>query len=44
MVVDDTGNSYTCGSFYNTIDFDPGLGEYQGIAVAQGRVFNLKLN
>lgn len=39
-----TGNLYLSGSYFGTIDFDPGLGEYQGIAVAQGRVFNLKLN
>lgn len=28
MVVDDSGNTYTCGNFWNTIDFDPGSGTH----------------
>lgn len=28
MVVDDSGNTYTFGNFWNTIDFDPGPGTY----------------
>lgn len=29
MVADNSGNTYTCGNFYNTIDFDPGPGIHE---------------
>ncbi|AEA45181.1 T9SS type A sorting domain-containing protein [Fluviicola taffensis] len=28
MVVDNSGNTYSCGNFYSTLDFDPGSGTH----------------
>jgi hypothetical protein len=45
IAVDSIGNSYTIGRFYDTIDFDPGIGIYQLITnQGSGNGFILKLN
>lgn len=44
MVVDDSGNTYTCGNFWNTIDFDPGLGTHYLTAVNNYDTYVRKLD
>lgn len=44
IVVDAWGNSYTIGTFYGTMDFDPGPGTYTLNAAVVEDVFILKLN
>ncbi len=42
--VDAVGNVYTTGFFYNTVDFDPGVGTYNLSATSGHDMFILKLN
>jgi hypothetical protein len=42
--IDLSGNVYTTGYFYNTVDFDPGAGVFNLTAVGQKEIFILKLN
>jgi len=43
-VVDGAGNVYICGSFWQTVDFDPGAGVYNLVSAGDGDAFALKLN
>ena len=45
VVVDDDGNVYVTGGFYETVDFDPGTGtEYRTSAGGSSDIYILKLN
>jgi len=44
IAVDGSGNTYTTGAFYNTADFDPGVGTTNLTSTGGGDVFVSKLN
>jgi hypothetical protein len=44
VAVDSSGNVYTTGSFYGTVDFDPGVGTTNLTAASLGDVFVSKLD
>lgn len=44
IVVDASGNVYTVGQFYNTTDFDPGVGVYNLVSAGSADIFISKLD
>lgn len=44
VVIDASGNSYTTGYFYSTVDFDPGNAEYNLTSEGDADIFVLKLD
>ncbi len=44
MAVDDQGNVYSVGYFQDTVDFDPGIGEFIGVSAGEIDCFVQKLD
>ena len=44
ITVDDSGNVYTIGSFFGTVDFDPGSGTFDLTSAGSGDIFISKLD
>lgn len=44
ITLDDEGNIYTTGTFYDVVDFDPGVAEYKLTATGKFSAFVSKLN